>query len=471
MMRVPIEELGCTDIVMSWDSSHSTVSYTSISSEARSWSIPTMDPYEEAAKKALEQASPPLSPAYIADADLEKDLEEDPKEDPADYPADGEDEEEEEESFGDDADDEDEEEAFKEEDDDEEEEYLALADSFAIPIDDHVPSAEETKPFETYESARTPPSPRLCRVGISVRLLPPMAASMEVRIAKVVGIQLRAASPLPLPAPSSPFPLPATDHIEDVPKADVPPQKRLCLTAPTPSIRAIEERAMASIRVVNLRVNYQADDNRATVRAEIEVLRRERLAYKRDSSETRQALARSEAHNKALEAQIAPMETQLYRLEWQRQDADDHTTRAMMLIYDDDDALCYVDITTDEYFTKMPPKRTIITTTPTPMTDAQIKTLIAQEVADALPEIKANRTSINGDDSYDSGTGSKRTEQAARECTYSDFLKFQPLNFKGTEGVVSLTQWFEKMESIFHISNCTVACQIKLATCTLLGSA
>ncbi|GKE25471.1 reverse transcriptase domain-containing protein [Tanacetum coccineum] len=30
--------------------------------------------------------------------------------------------------------------------------------------------------------------------------------------------------------------------------------------------------------------------------------------------------------------------------------------------------------------------------------------------------------------------------------------------------------WFEKMESVFHISNCTVACQIKFATCTLLGN-
>ncbi|GKB10168.1 hypothetical protein Tco_0844091 [Tanacetum coccineum] len=41
----------------------------------------------------------------------------------------------------------------------------------------------------------------------------------------------------------------------------------------------------------------------------------------------------------------------------------------------------------------------------------------------------------------------------------------------GTEGVVGLTQWFKKMESVFHISNYTVACQIKFATCTLLGSA
>ncbi|GJY97436.1 putative reverse transcriptase domain-containing protein [Tanacetum coccineum] len=50
---------------------------------------------------------------------------------------------------------------------------------------------------------------------------------------------------------------------------------------------------------------------------------------------------------------------------------------------------------------------------------------------------------------------------------HSDFLKYQPLNFKGTEGVVGLSQWFERMESVFHISNCTVDNQVKFATCTL----
>ncbi|GKC25678.1 hypothetical protein Tco_1027828 [Tanacetum coccineum] len=31
-------------------------------------------------------------------------------------------------------------------------------------------------------------------------------------------------------------------------------------------------------------------------------------------------------------------------------------------------------------------------------------------------------------------------------------MKCQPLNFKGTEGVVGLSQWLKKMESIFYIS-------------------
>ncbi|GKD47424.1 hypothetical protein Tco_1272069 [Tanacetum coccineum] len=59
----------------------------------------------------------------------------------------------------------------------------------------------------------------------------------------------------------------------------------------------------------------------------------------------------------------------------------------------------------------------------------------------------------------------------ARECTYQDFMKYQPLNFKGTEGVVGLIRWFEKMETVFHISNYPEKYQVKYATCTLLNSA
>ncbi|GKE60665.1 hypothetical protein Tco_1511032 [Tanacetum coccineum] len=67
--------------------------------------------------------------------------------------------------------------------------------------------------------------------------------------------------------------------------------------------------------------------------------------------------------------------------------------------------------------------------------------------------------------------GVRRNERVAREYTYPDFMKCQPLNFKGTKGVVDLTQWFEKMETVFCISNCSLENQIKFSTCTLLGSA
>nr|GEV23590.1 reverse transcriptase domain-containing protein [Tanacetum cinerariifolium] len=47
----------------------------------------------------------------------------------------------------------------------------------------------------------------------------------------------------------------------------------------------------------------------------------------------------------------------------------------------------------------------------------------------------------NDNDSHVSGTSARRTKRVTRECTYPDFMKCQPLNFKGTEGVVKLTQW------------------------------
>ncbi|GKF10645.1 hypothetical protein Tco_0048571, partial [Tanacetum coccineum] len=40
-----------------------------------------------------------------------------------------------------------------------------------------------------------------------------------------------------------------------------------------------------------------------------------------------------------------------------------------------------------------------------------------------------------------------------------------------TEGVVELTQWFERMETVFRISNCSVENRIKFSTCTLLAGA
>ncbi|GKF82573.1 hypothetical protein Tco_0244229, partial [Tanacetum coccineum] len=106
------------------------------------------------------------------------------------------------------------------------------------------------------------------------------------------------------------------------------------------------------------------------------------------------------------------------------------------------------------------------------MTDVAIRALIAQGVADALvkQEIQRN-TNLNGPGSQGSASGIARPLRPTHECTYSDFLKCQPLNFKGTEGVVGLTQWFKRMGSVFHNSNCVVENQVKFSTCTLHGIA
>ncbi|GJW46792.1 putative reverse transcriptase domain-containing protein [Tanacetum coccineum] len=121
----------------------------------------------------------------------------------------------------------------------------------------------------------------------------------------------------------------------------------------------------------------------------------------------------------------------------------------------------------------MAPKRTTRanpadTTAATSVTNAQLKAMIDQGVNDALAARDADKN-MNGDDSHNSGTSVRRIERVAREYTYPDFMKCQPLNFKGTEGVFELTQWFDKMETVFSISNCSVENQIKFSTCTLLA--
>ncbi|GJS65068.1 hypothetical protein Tco_0679632 [Tanacetum coccineum] len=114
-----------------------------------------------------------LSSGYVADSDLE----EHPEDDLADYPA-------------------------SEDNDKEEEEHLALANSFVVPVVDPVPLAEDTEAFKTDESAPTPPSPRPRKARISVRLEPPMAASIEARIDEYY---VAPTPPLPPPSPLTPL--------------------------------------------------------------------------------------------------------------------------------------------------------------------------------------------------------------------------------------------------------------------------
>ncbi|GJX06762.1 putative reverse transcriptase domain-containing protein [Tanacetum coccineum] len=81
------------------------------------------------------------------------------------------------------------------------------------------------------------------------------------------------------------------------------------------------------------------------------------------------------------------------------------------------------------------------------------------------------RNSTNGDGSHSLHEDNRRNVQTVRPCFYADFMKCQPLNFKGTEGVVGLTWWIEKMESVFNINGCAIENQVKFATCTMLGAA
>nr|GFC29474.1 reverse transcriptase domain-containing protein [Tanacetum cinerariifolium] len=106
--------------------------------------------------------------------------------------------------------------------------------------------------------------------------------------------------------------------------------------------------------------HHDAQKDHAAMRVKIEVLRSERLAYEQEGIQTREALARSEAYCRALEARVAVLETHARRLE----------------------------------------------------------------------------NSGGGDGSHSSHVKNPKNMHTARPCSYADFMKCPPLNFKGTEGAV-----------------------------------
>nr|GFB56893.1 hypothetical protein [Tanacetum cinerariifolium] len=73
------------------------------------------------------------------------------------------------------------------------------------------------------------------------------------------------------------------------------------------------------------------------------------------------------------------------------------------------------------------------------------------------------RNFTNRDGSQSSHEDNPRHVQTIRTCFYADFIKCHPLNFKENEGVVGLTRWIKKMESVFNISGCAIENQ-KLRT-------
>nr|GEV78247.1 putative reverse transcriptase domain-containing protein [Tanacetum cinerariifolium] len=348
-----------------------------------------VDPYEEAALQAIEQVAPSLSPAYLPDL-IELDdhvpvyvqepkyldyleppaddivaedqprandavptalspgyiADSDPKEDPKEDP-----EEEENVDYANEPEEED-----PEEEDPEEEESKEEESDDNIPLPPlHVPSS--------------PPIP-------SLLLPPPVPVKTHAPEQDVAAVLVM---------------LPSTTRRSEVPKADMPPRKRLCFTTPTTEFKVGESLAaaarpprdlygfvdtteveasitrrhartlfdtkhmmMTAVELVNLRVSYEvqtrqrdgeefhsqlrdAQRNRAGIRAEIVALRDRGTLLEYSYIELYEDLLRSEArnesleaHNRSLVARIKTIETRITEMEDQFQDTKDCTVSHAM---------------------------------------------------------------------------------------------------------------------------------------------
>nr|GFC48351.1 hypothetical protein [Tanacetum cinerariifolium] len=112
------------------------------------------------------------------------------------------------------------------------------------------------------------------------------------------------------------------------------------------------------------------------------------------------------------------------------------------------------------------------------MTHEEVEELITRRVAEEMEarEVARNLEALNENEeeqegenggNENEGNGGNGNEDngnhgmnyggfmpMARECTFQDFLKCKPYTFSGTEGVVGLTHWFKKTETVFNINNC-----------------
>ncbi|GKE38035.1 hypothetical protein Tco_1461440 [Tanacetum coccineum] len=106
---------------------------------------------------------------------------------------------------------------------------------------------------------------------------------------------------------------------------------------------------------------------------------------------------------------------------------------------------------------------------PRPMNQAAIDRLVAERV-NAAVEAERERQA-NARRQGNNGAGGQGGAPAARECTFSGFMKCNPTVFHGHEGAVELIRWFEKTEMVFGISECAEARKVKFAAATLQGRA
>nr|GFA98934.1 hypothetical protein [Tanacetum cinerariifolium] len=198
----------------------------------------------------VEDASPTAqSPEYVPESDIEAhpedDDDEDPEEDLVDYPADGGDDGDDEEGSSEDNEDDDMD--IEADEEEEEEEHPAPADSVVVALTaaNQAPSAVETEPFETDESAATPPPhPAYCMTAkISIPAPVHMPAWSDLEIVRLLAMSSPPASPLSpwsSPPPQIPFP--------PLPPILSPPSPMLSPAPPPSPIHSLGYRA-AMIRL------------------------------------------------------------------------------------------------------------------------------------------------------------------------------------------------------------------------------
>nr|GEX96013.1 putative reverse transcriptase domain-containing protein [Tanacetum cinerariifolium] len=413
------------------------------------------DEQDEHVLPAEEQSLPPVdsptaeSPWYVAESDPEEDPEEYEDNESEDGPVDyhinkGDDVDDDyDDSSGDDADD-------KEE---EEEDHLASADAAVV-----VPTVEHVSPPEGTKPVIPPPSTDITTTGarITVRLQaseaeverllvmptppsspltslsPPCAEERLARISSTHALIDAVTAALPLPPLPPPLYIPSpVNRRDDIPKTKLPPRKKSCLFVLG---LMYEVRESSTARPAGGRGIDYGFVSTLDAKARRRGIREVGYGIRDIWVDPAEAIPK-----------IAPMTlvevntrvTELAKLH-------EHDTQDLYAILEDaQDSVC----------TRVPYSGTSDTTTVagrimahvtrqrqnTPPNDTNPNNMTPESVQ-AMIDQALLQNSTNGDGSHSSNGDNRRNVQTACPCFYADFMKCQPLNFKGTEGVVGLTR-------------------------------
>nr|GEV13672.1 hypothetical protein [Tanacetum cinerariifolium] len=392
------------------------------------------------------------SPEYVADSNPKEDPEEyddDETEDgPVDYPMDGGDDgdNDDSDSLRDDADD-------KDEDGEEEEEHLAPTDSAVI-----IPTNELVSPTEGTEHVIPPPSIDTTTTGarITVRLQAAISFPPEAEVERLLAMLTPSPSPLAslsppfvgehlarctaptaLPSPPLPPPLhmpPPVDRRGDILETKMPPHKRLCLS----TLRSRYEVGESSTaRPTGGRgIDYgfvstlDVEARRQGIGERVDLLIEDRIAHQ----ETIQ-IVEDEAYASGTDGRDSSSNGRHEMRDGRHVGRGELDSQEGML----EQIMAHV--------TRQGPSTLPNSTNRNNMSPESVQAMIDQALL---------RNSTNGDGSHSSHEDNRRNVKTTRTCFYADFMKCQTLNFNGTEGVVDVTQWIEKMESVFQISGCVV---------------
>ncbi|GKA64274.1 hypothetical protein Tco_0763880 [Tanacetum coccineum] len=92
-----------------------------------------------------------------------------------------------------------------------------------------------------------------------------------------------------------------------------------------------------------------------------------------------------------------------------------------------------------------------------------VRKIVEKHVAKAIEKYEKTRADSNNA----GGSGSTNTGETVipemHRCSYKTFMNGKPHSLKGTEGVVGLKLWFEKIEKVFEICKCAEDYKVKFA--------